>query len=301
MPRRAARIEEAGAMLHSILDLDDVMVGDIMVHRSNLVHHRCRPAAGEDRRGGAGERPYAPAALARRSRQHHRRAACQGAAARGAGERRQGWRTSISWRLALPPWFVPDIDHAAGAAARLPRPARAFRPGGRRIWRAACGIVTLEDILEEIVGDIEDEHDIEVPGVKAEPDGSYIVDGTVTIRDLNRDFGWRLPDDDAATIAGLVLHEARRIPEAGQVFAFHGFRFEVLERQRNQIRLLKITPLRLAARGERRLSRAGAAQPATKEIPCRCPPPSSASICTTAAMNSRASTARTGSGTSKAA
>jgi Mg2+/Co2+ transporter CorB len=108
---------------------------------------------------------------------------------------------------------------------------------------ALRGVVTLEDILEEIVGDIEDEHDIEVPGIKAEPDGSYIVDGTVTIRDLNRACGWRLPDDAAATIAGLVLEEARRIPEAGQSFAFHGFCFEVLERQRNQIRLLKITPL----------------------------------------------------------
>jgi magnesium and cobalt exporter, CNNM family len=105
----------------------------------------------------------------------------------------------------------------------------------------------LEDILEEIVGQIEDEHDLEVPGVKAEPEGSYIVDGTVTIRDLNRECGWRLPDDVAATIAGLVLHEARRIPDVGQVFVFHGFRFEVLERQRNQIRLLKVTPLSLGS------------------------------------------------------
>jgi Mg2+/Co2+ transporter CorB len=62
------------------------------------------------------------------------------------------------------------------------------------------------------------------------------------VRDLNRHFDWRLPDEEAATIAGLVIHEAQRIPEVGQSFAFHGFRFEVLRRQRNQIVLLRIVP-----------------------------------------------------------
>jgi len=71
---------------------------------------------------------------------------------------------------------------------------------------------------------------------------SYVMDGTVTIRDLNREFGWRLPDEQASTLAGLVLHEARQIPVVGQVFAFYGFRMEILERQRNQIRRLRVTP-----------------------------------------------------------
>ncbi|HEX9701530.1 MAG TPA: transporter associated domain-containing protein, partial [Rhodospirillales bacterium] len=85
-------------------------------------------------------------------------------------------------------------------------------------------------------------HDITVTGVKARPDGGYLVDGWVTIRDLNREFGWRLPDEEAATVAGLVLHESRRIPEIGQIFLFHGFRFEIVKRHRHQITLLRVTP-----------------------------------------------------------
>jgi Mg2+/Co2+ transporter CorB len=105
------------------------------------------------------------------------------------------------------------------------------------------GLVTLEDILEEIVGDIKDEHDLTVQGVRPQPDGSVNVDGSVPIRDLNRAMDWDLPDDEATTIAGLVIHEARAIPDAGQVFTFHGFRFQVLRKSRNRITALKIAPL----------------------------------------------------------
>jgi Mg2+/Co2+ transporter CorB len=104
------------------------------------------------------------------------------------------------------------------------------------------GIMTLEDILEEIVGDISDEYDQTLTGIWPQPDGSLVVSGNITIRDLNRRFDWPLPDEEAATIAGLVLHEARRIPEVGQVFNFFGFRFEVLRRRRNQIASIRITP-----------------------------------------------------------
>ena len=103
------------------------------------------------------------------------------------------------------------------------------------------GMVTLEDILEEIVGDIADEHDIVFTGVRANPDASFTVRGTVTIRDLNREFEWDLPDEEAATIAGLIIHEAQQIPEVGQSFAFYGFKFDVLARQRNQITSIRVT------------------------------------------------------------
>ena len=109
-------------------------------------------------------------------------------------------------------------------------------------YGALQGLVTLEDILEEIVGEIEDEHDEAISGVRRDADGWVHVDGDVTVRDLNRAMDWALPDERAVTVAGLVIHEAQTIPEPGQVFQFHGHRFEILRRQRNQITALRVSP-----------------------------------------------------------
>jgi Mg2+/Co2+ transporter CorB len=144
--------------------------------------------------------------------------------------------------LARPPWFVPDIRP-------LSEQLKAFRRRKTHFalvvdeYGEVMGLVTLEDILEEIVGDISDEHDITVSGCKPQPDGSVVVDGAVPIRDLNRLMDWNLPDEEATTIAGLVIHEARAIPEAGQSFTFHGFRFRVLKKERNRITELQVAPL----------------------------------------------------------
>ncbi|MCY4034757.1 MAG: HlyC/CorC family transporter [Hyphomicrobiales bacterium] len=139
------------------------------------------------------------------------------------------------------PWFVPETTD-------LDQQLRAFLQSKNHFacvvdeYGALMGIITLEDILEEIVGDIADEHDLSPKGIRATADGSVIVDGGVAIRDLNRAQDWNLPGEEANTVAGLVIHEAHMIPEAGRAFNFHGFRFEILERRRNQLISIRLTP-----------------------------------------------------------
>jgi len=137
-------------------------------------------------------------------------------------------------------WFIPDTTN-------LKEQLNAFLKARSHFaivvdeYGALQGLVTLEDILEEIVGDIEDEYDSALQGIRRQADGSVNVDGTVAIRDLNRAMDWNLPDEDAVTVAGLVIHEAQTIPEPGQTFIFHHHRFQVLRRQRNQITALKVS------------------------------------------------------------
>jgi Mg2+/Co2+ transporter CorB len=144
--------------------------------------------------------------------------------------------------ILLPAWFVPDTrplnDQLNGFLRRKSHFAIVVDEYGE-----VQGLITLEDIIEEIVGDIKDEHDSVTSGVRPKPDGSYLVDGAVPVRDLNRAFDWHLPDDEATTIAGLVIHEARMIPEVGQTFNFHGFQFEVLKKRKHQLTALRVTPL----------------------------------------------------------
>ncbi|MHA7857333.1 MAG: HlyC/CorC family transporter [Henriciella sp.] len=141
------------------------------------------------------------------------------------------------------PWFIPETTAAEDQLDLFLKKRSHFALVVDE-YGALQGLVTLEDILEEIVGDIRDEYDVVVRGVRPQSDGSVYVEGGVTIRDLNRAMGWELPDEEAVTIAGLVIHEAQTIPEPGQRFAFYGYRFDIARKNRNQITGLKVMPVR---------------------------------------------------------
>jgi Mg2+/Co2+ transporter CorB len=143
--------------------------------------------------------------------------------------------------ITRPAWFIPETTSLKDQLAAFLKRHNHFALVVDE-YGALQGLVTLEDILEEIVGEIEDEHDEAVAGVRPAPGGGVLADGAVTIRDLNRAMNWNLPDDEAVTVAGLLIHEAQTIPEVGQVFAFHRHEFRVMARKANQITLLQISP-----------------------------------------------------------
>ncbi|MEQ1650021.1 MAG: transporter associated domain-containing protein, partial [Hyphomicrobiaceae bacterium] len=144
--------------------------------------------------------------------------------------------------LAQPPWFVPETTSVRDQLNQfLKRKAQLALVVDE--YGTVLGLITLEDILEEIVGQIADEHDGVDVAVRPQVDGSVNVDGTVPVRDLNRQMHWSLPEDEATTVAGLVIHEAETIPEPGQAFTFYGYRFEILRKSRNKITALRIRPI----------------------------------------------------------
>ena len=228
-------------MFGGLLDLRELEVSDVMIHRTEMIMFNADDPPGEIVRAVLAA-PVTRLPLWRNSPENivgvlHAKDLLR------AIQAADGDVTRVNiMAVALPPWFVPDTTPLAEQLKAFRRRKTPFALVVDE-YGEVMGLVTLEDILEEIVGDIEDEHDVAVPGVTPQLDGSVNVDGGVPIRDLNRAMDWSLPDQEATTIAGLVIHEARSIPEPGQSFTFHGFRFQVLRRSRNRITALRITPL----------------------------------------------------------
>jgi Mg2+/Co2+ transporter CorB len=238
-------IRAEGKMLRSILDLGDVTVGEVMVHRSNLA------AIDADQPVEAifdqvAANPHSRLAVWRDAPDNIIGVLHTKALLRILRQHPDNLANLDIGKLVDPPWFIPE-------STSLLDQMQAFRKRREHLalvvdeYGALQGVVTAEDIIEEIVGEMPGANepmtkDQLVSGVRPQPDGTYIVEGDVTIRDLNREFDWNLPDENAATVAGLLLHEVRAIPEVGQKFLFHNFRFEVLRRHRNRITSVRVAP-----------------------------------------------------------
>src|SRR6185312_5813412 len=228
-------------MIGGILDLRELTVGDVMIHRKNIDTADADLPPGQLLKAVM-ESGHSRMPLWRGQPENivgvlHLKAIVQAAMKNGGS-----YAGLDIAALATQPWFVPDTTTAE-------EQLEAFREKRARFalvvdeYGALQGLVTVEDIFDEIFGDLPDELEAQSrPDVRKQADGSYLVDGKVPVRDLNRDLDWNLPDDEATTIAGLVIHEARTIPEVGRRFAFFGYKFEILRRQRNQVTALRVTP-----------------------------------------------------------
>ena len=239
--REGSFVKQERDRLGGVLDLHELEVSDVMVHRTNM-----RSVNADS----------APEALVREILRspHTRMPLWRGSLdnivgvlhakdlLRALNEAGNDFSQIDVMKIATRPWFVPDTTTLQDQLNAFLRRKAHFAIVVDEYGEVE-GLVTLEDIIEEIVGDIADEHDVDIQGVKQEADGSVVVDGTVPIRDLNRALDWRLPDDEATTIAGLVIHETQSIPDERQAFTFHGKRFVVMKREKNRITRIRIRPV----------------------------------------------------------
>ena len=241
LEEEGAVVKDEADMFGGLLDLSELEVSDVMVHRVNMHSVNCELPPAEILKEVLTS-PYTRLPIWRESPENiigilHAKDVLRALAAAGGDGSKLDFPA-----IASNAWFVP-------ATTSLPDQLKAFRQRKAHValvvdeYGEVMGLVTLEDILEEIVGDISDEHDVQVQGLRQQPNGAILVDGSVPVRDINRAMDWQLPDEDATTVAGLVIHEAQTIPDAGQAFTFHGYRFEVIRKSRNRITQLRVTPL----------------------------------------------------------
>lgn len=234
------KTQEQRAMLRSILDLAEVEIEDIMIHRKNVTMINVEQSI-KDIVDEVLNSQYTRLPLWKDNPDN----------IVGIIHAKQLLRELMDVdgnidnidlkRVTMEPWFIPETTN-------LYDQLQAFRERKEHFalvvdeYGSFMGIVTLEDILEEIVGEIDDEHDEEMQGVRRLANGSYVLDGSVTIRDINREFNWGLPDDEYSTIAGLILYESKMIPDVGQSFRYYDFQMDIVRKQRNQITLVRVTP-----------------------------------------------------------
>ena len=257
--RGGAVAKRDAAMLGGVLDLKDLQVQDIMVHRTKMqtinVDDPPQKVVDEVLKSQNTRLPLWKDETENIVGMLHTKDLLVALA-------RVGWdvsRLEVA-NLAAQPWFVPDTTSVTDQLNEfLKRKAQLALVVDE--YGEVQGLITLEDILEEIVGQITDEYDIQDTAIRLQADGSVNVDGATAVRDLNRQMDWNLPDEEATTIAGLVIHEAQTIPEPGQVFTFYGYRFEILRKSRNKITAIRIKPIAAGAKRARAASDGDGARP----------------------------------------
>lgn len=220
-------------MLGSILDLEKVEVGEIMVHRKKMVTiDIASPTSSIVRQVLEGSHTRVP--LWKRNPDNIVGILHVKDLLKSLQEHIGDIEELDIMQIASPPWFIPETTSVSKQLHEFRKERKHFALVVDE-YGALQGLVTLEDILEEIVGEIMDEHDDEADGIQEAKDGWYYLNGTVTIRDINRNLDWKLPDEEATTIAGLIIHEAETIPDVGEIFSFYGITFEIHEKEQNQI------------------------------------------------------------------
>ena len=233
------KTQEQRAMLRSILDLFEVSVEDIIIHRKNVTMIDSAQSM-TDITAQVLDSPYTRLPLWKDNQENiigiiHAKLLLKALSAAGGDPEQVNVNDII-----MQPWFIPETTSLYDQLQTF-RERKAHFAVVVDEYGAFMGIVTLEDILEEIVGEIDDEHDMTVEGVRKTKDGHYMIEGSVPIRDLNREFDWNLSEDeDYSTLAGLILYESQSVPDVGQSFTYNNFRFDITKKNRNQIEMLKV-------------------------------------------------------------
>jgi Mg2+/Co2+ transporter CorB len=228
------------SMLKSILDLEEISVSHIMVHRKNLRTINASLAI-EKIAEELGNCPFSRIPLWQDNPENIVGTLKSKVFFRALQLQNGNLEKIKINNLISPPWFIPETTHLLDQLQNFRKKREHFALVVDE-YGDLQGCITLEDILEEIVGEIVEEHDTLTNGIRVQPDGSAMVEGSTPVRDLNRQFDWNIPEESAATIAGYIMHEVRKIPDVGQVYVLSGFKIEILRRQRNQIGLVRITP-----------------------------------------------------------
>jgi Mg2+/Co2+ transporter CorB len=222
------------------LDLDDITVEDVMVHRKNVETVNAEDDI-KDILEQIIKSSYTRLPMWEENQDNIIGVVHAKDVLRSTRQNKDDFDHKALRKIAIKPWFVPEtttlrdqlkmfLSHKAHFALVVDE------------YGALMGVITLEDILEEIVGDIADEHDTINSDITILKTGAVVVEGSMPIRDLNRQFNWTLSDEEATTIAGYVIDEAEIIPLIGECYTIENFTFEIIKRKKNQITLVKIHP-----------------------------------------------------------